>query len=114
MWRIRLTGGLLKVSNGFNGINWHFAFPADARVWSSAAGWGVVIGIAYFLTSRLGHSLLGPPLGLAVFWPASGIAVGILMTLGRRALPGLAIGVMVGTIVSNLMSDRTLSAGIFK
>src|SRR5262245_63527915 len=103
MWRIRLTGGLLKVSNGFNGINWHFAFPADARAWTSTAGWGVVIGIAYFLTSRLGHSLLVPPLGLAVFWPASGIAVGILMTLGRRALRGLAVGLMVSNIDSHLL-----------
>jgi len=51
---------------------------------------------------------------LAVFWPASGIAVGILMTLGRRALPALAIGVIAGTLASNLFSDRTLLTAIFK
>ena len=104
----------MKVSNGFNEIRWYFAFPADAKAWISAAGWGAAIGITYFLSSRLGLSLLVPPLDLAVFWPASGIAVGILMTLGRRALPALAIGVIAGTLASNLFSDRTLLTAIFK
>jgi len=49
-----------------------------------------------------------------VFWPASGIAVGILITHGQRALPALVIGVMAGTVASNLMSDRPLAAAIFK
>jgi PAS domain S-box-containing protein len=101
----------LKVSDGFR---WNFAFLADAEAWISAAGWGAVIGLTYFLASRLGLSLLVPPLDLAVFWPASGIVVGILVTLGRRALPALAIGVMAGTLASNLLSDRTLLTAIFK
>jgi PAS domain S-box-containing protein len=104
----------LKASNGFNGISWGFAFPADGRAWISAGGWGAAIGVAYFLASRLGLSLLVPPIDLAVFWPASGIAVGILMTFGRRALPALAIGVMAGTLASNLLSDRTLGTAILK
>jgi two-component sensor histidine kinase/integral membrane sensor domain MASE1 len=108
------NGGVLKISNGFNEIRRRFAFPADAKPWISAVGWGAAIGVVYFLASRLGHSLLVPPLGLSVFWPASGIAVGILITRGQRALPALIIGVMAGTIVSNLMSDRALPAAIFK
>jgi PAS domain S-box-containing protein len=67
-----------------------------------------VIAIAYYLAARLGLALLAKPSDVAVFWPASGIAAGILIVWGRRALPALVIAVMVGTVAANLMSDRSL------
>jgi hypothetical protein len=55
---------------------------------------GVTVGvaIAYFLAVRLGLALLSE--GVAVFWPAAGIAVGVLVTLGRRARAAVVIGVV--------------------
>jgi PAS domain S-box-containing protein len=51
---------------------------------------------------------------VAVFWPASGIAAGILIVLGARGVPALVIGVVVGTVAANLMSDRSLLTSILK
>ena len=80
----------------------------------SAVGWAALISTAYFLASRLGLSLLVPPSDVAVFWPAAGIGAGILIAFGRRALPPLAIAVMVGTVAANLLSDRSLATAVFK
>ena len=49
-----------------------------------------------------------------MFWPASGIAAGILIVAGRRARPALVIGVVVGTVAANLLSDRSLLTSILK
>jgi PAS domain S-box-containing protein len=77
-------------------------------------GAAVAVAVVYFLAARLGLALLSAPSDVAVFWPASGIAVGILIALGRRAVPALVIGVVVGTVAANLMSDRSLWTSIFK
>jgi PAS domain S-box-containing protein len=51
---------------------------------------------------------------VAVFWPASGIAAGIFIKSARRTRPALAIGVVVGTIAADLMSDRNLWIALCK
>ena len=74
----------------------------------------IVVGIAYFLAARLSLFLLTKPDGVAVFWPASGIAAGVLVALGSRARSPVAAGTMVATIVANILGDRTLlSATVF-
>jgi PAS domain S-box-containing protein len=89
--------------------------PATAtRGWIVALGTAGAIAIAYFLATRLGLALLSAQSGVAVFWPASGIAAGILIVLGRRAVPALVIGVVVGTVAANLLSDRSLWTSVFK
>jgi integral membrane sensor domain MASE1 len=79
---------------------------------SATSGEGLValgaVAIAYFLAARLWLALLSKPSDVAVFWPASGIAAGILIISGRRACLPLVIGVVVGTVAANLMSDRSL------
>jgi PAS domain S-box-containing protein len=77
----------------------------------AAAG---AVAIVYFLAARLGLALLTGPEDVAVFWPASGIAVGILITLGRRARMALVIGVIAATIAANLMGDRSFWTSLFK
>jgi integral membrane sensor domain MASE1 len=73
-----------------------------------------LVGILYFLAARLSLLLLTKPDGVAVFWPASGVAAGVLIALGRHARLPVAAGAMVATIVANLMGDRTfLSAVVF-
>jgi PAS domain S-box-containing protein len=74
----------------------------------------VTVGVAYFLAARLSLALLTKPDGVAVFWPASGVAAGVLIALGPSARVPVAIGAMVATIVANLLGDRTfLSSMVF-
>jgi PAS domain S-box-containing protein len=75
-------------------------------------GCAVAVAIAYFLAARLGLALLADE--VAVFWPASGIAVGILVMAGRRGRWPVVIGVVVATVAANLMGDRSLWTSVFK
>jgi two-component sensor histidine kinase/integral membrane sensor domain MASE1 len=73
----------------------------------------LAIGIAYVLAARLGLIFLAKP-GLAVFWPAAGIAVGALIVLGRSARWPVSAAVVVGTVLANMMIGRQASlAAIF-
>jgi integral membrane sensor domain MASE1 len=70
-------------------------------------GAAVAISGAYFLAACLGLALLLARSDVAVFWPASGIAAGILIVLGRRAAPALLIGVVVGTVAAGVRGPLT-------
>jgi len=105
----------LKVAGAPHRANRYLHAPtAAAGGWVATLGSAGAVAIAYFLAARLGLALLSKPSDVAVFWPASGIAVGILVLCGRRALPALVIGVVVGTVAANLMSDRSLLTSLFK
>jgi PAS domain S-box-containing protein len=77
-------------------------------------GAAAAIAIAYFLASRLGLALRTAPLGMAVFWPASGVGAGILIISGRRATPVLVVGVVVGTVAANFVSYPKLITLLLK
>src|SRR5262245_23008061 len=85
---------------------------AGRRIMTLGAAAG--IAVAYFLAAQLGLALISQPSGVAAFWPASGLAVGFLMISGRRAYPALVIGVVIGTLAANLLSDRSLLTATFK
>lgn len=74
------------------------------RRWVGSIELAVAVGIAYFLGGLLGIDLLMPPERVAVFWPAAGISSGALIALGPAARWSVAAGVMVATIVVNLLS----------
>src|SRR4029450_3968932 len=82
------------------------------RQWISAIGLAIAVGIAYFLAARLCLSLLTKPDGVAVFWPASGVAAGALIALGPHMKWPVAIGAAAATIVANLLGDRTLAGAV--
>ena len=71
-------------------------------------GLAVAVGIAYFLSARLSLFLLTKPDGVAVFWPAAGVASGVLIALGPGARWPLAVGTMVATVWANLLGDRNV------
>jgi signal transduction histidine kinase len=70
------------------------------------------VGVAYFLAARLSLALLTKPEGVAVFWPAAGVAAGVLIALGPRARWPVVAGTMAATIIANLFGDRNLSSAI--
>ena len=82
----------------------------SAFLWYGAIG--VFVATAYFLAARLGLSLLTELEGVAVFWPASGIAAGVLIAVGRGARAPVAIGVALATIAANLMGDRNFLSSL--
>jgi PAS domain S-box-containing protein len=98
---------LLKVEQLFTSAD-------HTRRWVSSVGLAIAVGIAYFLAARLSLALLTKPDGVAVFWPAAGIATGALVTLGPRARLPVTAGTMVATILANLLGDRDIwSAVVF-
>jgi PAS domain S-box-containing protein len=78
-------------------------------MWVTAAA----VAVFYFLAAHLGLALQTEPSGVAVFWPASGIAAGILVVFGSSIRPALVLGVVVGTVAANLLSDRGLWTSVF-
>ena len=83
-----------------------------ANAWVTTLGATVAVALGYFWAAELGLALLAKPSGVAVFWPASGIAAGLLVAAGRRAGVAIVMGVVVGTIAANLMSDRHLVTSV--
>jgi integral membrane sensor domain MASE1 len=68
----------------------------------------VAVAIAYFLSARLSLALLEKPDGVAVFWPAAGVASGVLIVAGSAARWPVIIAVMAATILANLLGDRNV------
>ena len=80
----------------------HFAV---SQSWLGVVKLGVATVVAYFLAARLGLALRAEP-GVAVFWPAAGIAVGALIALGPGARLPVAAAVVIATTTCNLMTGR--------
>lgn len=86
------------------------AFLKPMARWAGPMGLALAVGIAYFLTSRLSLALLTD--AVAVFWPAGGIAAGVLIALGPRAQLPVVAGAMVATILANILGDRNIWSSI--
>jgi PAS domain S-box-containing protein len=80
--------------------------------WASAIGLTVAVGITYLLAARLSLALLTKPDGVAVFWPAAGIASGVLIRMGSVARIPAIVGTIAGTIAANLLGDRNFWSAI--
>ena len=90
------------------------AFPFDnlSQSWLGTIGIAVAIGVAYFVAARFGLAFRAKPGGVAVFWPAAGIAIGALIALGPNARLPVAVAVAVATITSKLLITGNLWLGI--
>src|SRR5947209_1239305 len=80
----------------------------DSKIAAFLADRVGVGGVSYFFAAELGLALLANPDGVARFWPAAGVSSGVLIALGRDARLPVAGGVIVATIVANVMGDRNL------
>src|SRR5215467_1163402 len=78
-----------------------FADRASEKSLAHAIGLTVVTAVAYFLAARTGLTLLKPE-GVAVMWPALGLAVGGLIALGPDARAPVAIGLCMGIVAARL------------
>jgi integral membrane sensor domain MASE1 len=73
----------------------------------------VGVALAYFVAGRLSLALLEQVDGVAVFWPAAGVASGILIALGPSARWPVVVGVVAATIAANLLGDRNIWSSVF-
>src|SRR5712672_4759918 len=73
----------------------------------------VGVALCYFIVARLSLALLEPVDGVAVFWPAAGVASGILIALGSAARWTVVVGLVAATIVANLLGDRNIGSSVF-
>ena len=80
--------------------------------WVGSIGLGIAVALTYFLAARLSLALLTEPDGVAVFWPAAGVASGLLIALGPGARLPVAVGVVAATVTANLLGDRNVGSAI--
>jgi PAS domain S-box-containing protein len=89
--------------------------PAAAETgqrWASSIWLAGLTAVVYFLAAQLSLLLLTKPDGVAVFWPAAGVAAGAMIALGPTAFWPVATGAMGATVVANLIGDRTFAGSI--
>jgi hypothetical protein len=80
-------------------------FDSPSHSWLGAIALAAAVGLAYFMAARLGLALRARE-GVAIFWPAAGIAVGVLIALGPSVRLPVAAAVAIATTLSNLMIAR--------
>ena len=66
----------------------------------------IAVGVAYFLAAWLGVALR-PQVGLCIFCPAAGVAVGALILFGPNARMPIATSVAITTVASSIMFGRS-------
>ena len=69
-------------------------------------------GALYFAAAYAALWLAAGPDGVALYWPASGVAVGLLLALGPRSYSSILIGVLVATVVANVMFDHSFALSL--
>jgi PAS domain S-box-containing protein len=99
----------LRVASRIQRIERYLVLPdGTGSAWIVTLGVACCVGLAYFLAARLGLALRPQPAQMAVFWPASGIAAGLLIIAGRRAGLAVGVGVMAGSIAAIILNRRGL------
>ena len=76
--------------------------------WAISVVVTVAVAIAYFLAARLSLALLEESDGVAVFWPAAGVASGALIVASASARRPVIAGVLIATTLANLLGDRNI------
>jgi len=70
-----------------------------------------IMGATYYAAVQLAFGLLTTD-KVAVFWPASGLAAGILIVLGPSARWPVVIGVMSAVLIAHVVTAKPLTVGI--
>jgi len=80
--------------------------------WARSVVLAFAVAITYFLASQLSFFLRTTPDDVAWFWPAAGVAVGVLIAIGPGARLPVAVGTMVASIPGNLLGNWSLWTSI--
>lgn len=91
---------------------WARCVPGSLWRWAGPVLLAITVAIAYFLAAQLSFFLKTKPDDIAAFWPAAGVAAGILVGLGPWARLPVAIGTMVASVAANLSGNWSLSTSL--
>ncbi len=105
------AGGLTNDLRGRVGA-WARCVPGSLWRWAGPVLLAITVAIAYFLAAQLSFFLKTKPDDIAAFWPAAGVAAGILVGLGPWARLPVAIGTMVASVAANLSGNWSLSTSL--
>lgn len=74
----------------------------------------ILVGVCglYYVLGRLALMLLSESEGVAVFWPASGLAAGAIVVLPRGARLPIVLAVALATVLANLEARSSIEATI--
>jgi PAS domain S-box-containing protein len=72
----------------------------------------VLIVAAYGLAYRVGYLMRVPPENLAAAWPATGVALGILLVTPRPRRWSAAVALSVGNLAASTLSGNPLLVGV--
>ena len=82
------------------------------RKWAGSTVLAIAVAIGYFLASQLSFLLVTKPDDVAAFWPAAGVAAGVLIALGPGARLPVAVGTIVASIPGNLLGNWSLGTSV--
>jgi len=99
--QIKAAGAACRELRGFK-----FELGSLSPSGQRAVGLVIAVGVAYFLAAWLGVALR-PQLGLCIFCPAAGVAVGALMLFGPNARMPIATSVAITTVASSIMFGKS-------
>jgi signal transduction histidine kinase len=94
------------------GESWLSLSNEPARQWTGSVTLAIAVTIAYFLAARLSFFLVTKPDDVAAFWPAAGVAAGVMIALGPGARLPVAAGTIVASIPANLVGNWSLWTSI--
>jgi PAS domain S-box-containing protein len=117
---LKQTGAPLRIKDGRikDGMSnlrqqtrtWRAFLQSISSRYIASLGLTMALGVTYFFAARLSLSLLTKPDGVAVFWPAAGLASGTLIALGSNWRLPVTVGVLAASTVASLLGDRGLAA----
>jgi signal transduction histidine kinase len=82
------------------------------RQWAGSVVLAIAVAIAYFLSARLSFFLVTKPDDVAAFWPAAGVAAGVLIAVGPGTRLPVAAGTIAASIPANLIGNWSLWTSI--
>lgn len=68
-------------------------------------GLAAVLAVGYFLAAWLGLLVVAQPAHVAAFWPAAGVAAGIMLAMGRSSQTPAATAVVAATLAVNILNN---------
>ena len=70
------------------------------------------LAILYHLTARLGLQMAYVQQNTSPVWPPSGIALAALLLFGVRYWPGIALGVVLGSLLTGAPAGLAIGFGV--
>jgi signal transduction histidine kinase len=88
------------------------AYRELMRPWARSVVLALAVAITYFLASQLSFFLRTKPDDVAWFWPAAGVAAGVLIAIGPSARLPVVVGTIAASIPGNILGDWSLWTSI--